>query len=158
MESQLVSLYAERQQLHQALGFSDADEVIAAFEAVKAEAARAVAEAARSAESDRSPANWLVDLGDGEAVDGTSTHDGAGASSAADGGISVLELEARIAELDRWADELATKAEELDRRERSLHAAPAIDLSSTPELDDARLALERHAQEIDERDAKLAQR
>ncbi|MGD9792952.1 MAG: hypothetical protein AB7V43_05685, partial [Acidimicrobiia bacterium] len=132
MESQLVSLYAERQQLHQALGFSDADEVIAAFEAVKAEAARAEAEAeAARAGSDRSPANWLVDLGDGEAVDGSPTHDGAGASVAPDGGISVLELEARIAELDRWADELATKAEELDRRERSLHAAPAMDLSST---------------------------
>ncbi len=107
MESQLVSLYAERCQLHQALGVSDADDVIAMVEQIR--------------------------------------------SGSPGGTPTVEDMEGRIGELDRWADELATKAAELDRREHELTGAPEPGGAG----DDVRRAIEEHAVEVDRREADL---
>jgi chromosome segregation ATPase len=116
MESQLVSLYAERSQLHTALGISDAEEVVALIEQLRAQ------------------------IGQGGSTDGP----------------SVPELENKIAELDRWAAELRAKAAELEAKERELAGIVSVDES--PELLDARQALNAHAAEIDARDSEVEQR
>jgi DNA repair exonuclease SbcCD ATPase subunit len=115
MESQLVSLYAERSQLHQALGVSDADDLIELVARLRA--------------------------GDSAVVlpfEATAA--------------SLEELEARIAELDRWAGELAAKAVELDAREEELSRPDPLALA---ELDQTRRSLVEHGEALERRDADL---